>query len=160
MDWHELFGVQVPLQELVLRGTCMYWFLFVLFRFVARRDIDGLGIADVLVLLIVADAAQNAFSGGYQSLTEGAALVSTIVGWNLLLNWICYRWPRFDRLMKAPPLPLVRHGRVLRRNLSRELLTMDDLTEELHHHGIERLEDVRHAFLESDGKVSVIPNRP
>ena len=57
-----LFELTVHPAELVLRGTLMYWFLFLLLRFVLRRDIGSIGIADVLLLVVIADAAQNAMS--------------------------------------------------------------------------------------------------
>ena len=156
MDLDALFGVHVPIAELLLRGTCVYWLLFLLFRFVLRRDVGALGIADLLLLVIVADAAQNAMSGGYGSITEGALLVGTIVAWNVAIDWLAYRSRAFDRFAKPRALQLIRHGRVVRENLARELLTMDDLMEELRHHGVSRVEDVRHAFMESDGRISVI----
>ena len=78
--------------ELVLRGTLVYWLLFLIFRFLLRRDVGAVGIADILLLVIVADAAQNAMSGGYDTFTEGAILVLTIVGWNWLLDVLSFRF--------------------------------------------------------------------
>ena len=75
----------------MLRGTLVYWLLFLIFRFVLRRDVGAVGIADILLLVIVADAAQNAMSGGYDTFSEGAILVLTIVGWNWLLDFLSYR---------------------------------------------------------------------
>ena len=59
----------------MLRGTLVYWLLFLIFRFLLRRDVGAVGIADILLLVIVADAAQNAMSGGYDTFAEGAILV-------------------------------------------------------------------------------------
>ncbi len=67
----DLFAIHVPVSELMLRGTLVFWLLFLIFRFVLRRDVGAVGIADILLLVIVADAAQNAMSGGYDTLTEG-----------------------------------------------------------------------------------------
>lgn len=156
MNWNELFGVHVPLVEILLRGSCIYWALFLLFRFVLRRDVGAIGIADILLLVIIADAAQNAMSGEYKSITEGILLVATIAGWNLLLDWLAYRFNGIDRLVKPRTLPLVRHGRILRQNLGRELMTVDDLMSKLRPHGISHLKEVRHAYMESDGEISVV----
>jgi uncharacterized membrane protein YcaP (DUF421 family) len=82
VDWGELFGLSMPLAEIVIRGSAMYWFLFLVFRFVVRRDVGAVGIGDLLVLVIVADAAQNAMAGEYKSVTDGIVLVSTLIGWN------------------------------------------------------------------------------
>lgn len=160
MNWNELFGIHLPVAEIVLRGSCIYWVLFLLFRFVLRRDVGAIGIADILLLVIIADAAQNAMAGEYKSITEGVLLISTIAGWNLLLDWLAYRFARIDRLIKPRPLPLIRHGHVLRQNLGRQLMTLDDLMSKLREHGISRLEQVRHAYMESDGGISIIKQDP
>ena len=71
IDWGELFGLSMPALELVIRGSVIYWFLFLMFRFVLRRDIGSIGITDVLFVVIIADAAQNAMAGEYKSITDG-----------------------------------------------------------------------------------------
>jgi uncharacterized membrane protein YcaP (DUF421 family) len=157
MDWGELFAVHVPVAEIVLRGSIIYWFLFLIFRFVLRRDIGSVGVADILLLVIIADASQNAMAGEYKSISEGMLLIATIAGWNLLLDWLAYRSPYIDRLVSPRTLPLVRHGKILQRNMARQFLTKDDLMAKLREHGITRLADVRHAYLEGDGEISVIP---
>lgn len=160
MNWNELFGIHLPVAEIVLRGSCIYWVLFLLFRFVLRRDVGAIGIADILLLVIIADAAQNAMAGEYKSITEGVLLISTIAAWNLLLDWLAYRFAGIDRLIKPRALPLIRHGHVLRQNLGRQLMTVDDLMSKLREHGISRLEEVRHAYMESDGGISIIKEDP
>lgn len=154
-----LFHISVPLWELVLRGSATYWFLFLIFRFVMRRDVGALAIADVLLLVLVADASQNALSGGYTSLTEGAVVVSTIIGWNFLLDWASYYVPLLRKLAEPPPLLLVRRGRILYRNMRKEYITKDDLYAKLREHGIEDVTKVKAAYLEADGDVTVIPFR-
>lgn len=159
MNWADLFIINVPVAEILIRGSSIYWFLFLIFRFVLRRDVGSIGIADILLLVIVADAAQNAMAGEYKTIAEGMVLIATIVGWNFLLDWLAYRFPVIDRLVKPRSIPLVRHGRVLRKNMERELLTMEDLKAKLRQNGIEKLEEVRHAYMESDGEISVIRNK-
>ena len=151
-----LFELTVHPAELVLRGTAMYWFLFLLLRFVLRRDIGSIGIADVLLLVVLADAAQNAMSGGYESVTDGCILVGTIAGWNWLLDLAAYRVPALRHLLEARPMRLVENGKMLRRNLRRELITVDELMSVLRHHGLEKLEQVKTATMESDGEISII----
>ena len=152
----ELFAITVPPWELILRGTLMYWFLFLVFRFVMRRDVGAIGVADVLLLVLIADASQNAMSGGYESVTDGAILVATIVGWNWLLDWAAFRFPVVRRLAEAPPLRLVHHGRVMRANLRRELMTLEELQSKLREQGITDLADVKLAYMEPDGQISVV----
>jgi uncharacterized membrane protein YcaP (DUF421 family) len=154
----DLFEVHVPILELVLRGTLVYWLLFLIFRFLLRRDVGAVGIADVLLLVIVADAAQNAMSGGYDTFAEGAILVLTIVGWNWLLDVLAYWFKPMRTFVSPRRLTLVRHGSAQRRNMRREYITMDELHEKLREQGIEKLSDVKMAYLEGDGQISVIRN--
>ncbi len=155
IDWQQLFGFEKSIVELVIRGTVMYWFLFVMFRFVMRRDVGAIGIADVLLIVIIADASQNALSGDYQTITEGMVVVATLVFWNVLTNWLSFRVPKFQKFAEPDPLLLIRDGKVLERNMRREMLTRDELLSKLREHGIERPEEVRWAYMESDGQVSV-----
>jgi uncharacterized membrane protein YcaP (DUF421 family) len=156
MDWEALFGIHVPIPEIVVRGSAVYWFLFLIFRFILRRDVGAVGIADVLLLVLIADAAQNAMAAEYRSITEGLILVSTIVGWNWLLDWLSSKSPRVARLVAPQALVLIRNGRVLRDNLRREMLTLEDLKSRLRLQGVERIADVKLAHLEEDGQISVI----
>jgi uncharacterized membrane protein YcaP (DUF421 family) len=159
MEWSQLFAVHMPVAEILLRGSMIYWFLFLIFRFVLRRDVGSVGVADILLLVIIADASQNAMAGEYKSISEGMILIATIAGWNLLLDWLAYRSPLIDRFVTPRTLPLVRHGKILQRNMARQFLTKDDLMAKLREQGITQLSDVRHAFLEGDGQISVIPVR-
>lgn len=156
LDWDEMFSLSLPLAEIIIRGSAMYWFLFVVFRFVVRRDIGAVGIADVLVLVIVADAAQNAMSGEYTSITDGMVLVATLIGWNIFLDWLSFRFPLFRRFAEPEPIRLIWKGRILSRNLRRELITDEELWSKLRQAGIESLDDVKEAYIESDGEISII----
>lgn len=151
-----VFRFDVDPLALVLRGTLLYWFLFLVFRFVLRRDIGALGIADVLLLVLVADASQNAMAGSYTSVPEGVLLVATLIGWNLLLDWAGFRWEWARRLAEPAPLLLVRNGRLIARNLRREFITPDEVLGHLREHGVDDIRGVRAAYLESDGQFSVL----
>jgi uncharacterized membrane protein YcaP (DUF421 family) len=159
-DLAGLFRLSVSPIEMIVRGTAMYWFLLALFRFVLRRDVGAIGIADVLLLVLIADASQNAMAGSYETVTDGFILVATIAGWNYLLDWASYRYAPLRRALEPPPLPLVRDGRLLRRNLRREHLSPDDLKAELRQHGLEDWSGVRKACMESDGQISIIKMKP
>ena len=154
-----LFALQVPVGEIVLRGTLVYWFLFLIFRFIVRRDVGSVAIADVLLLVLIADASQNAMAGGYKTVSEGALLVATIVSWNYLLDWASFRFEWVRRLAEPPPLPLVWRGRILYRNLRKEFLPVEELKAHLRQKGIEDLSQVKVAYMESDGSLSVIRMR-
>src|SRR5688500_14738193 len=89
----EIFRPELPLVELLIRGSATYLFLFALLRFVQKRQAGALGIADLLVVLLVTHGAHNALVGEYKSLSDGAILVCTIFGWNLAINWLAFHVP-------------------------------------------------------------------
>jgi uncharacterized membrane protein YcaP (DUF421 family) len=152
----ELFRFDVSPWEMIVRGSAMYWFLFALFRFVLRRDVGSLAIADVLLVVLIADAAQNGMSGTYNSISSGVVLVATIAAWNYLLDWASYRFEGVRRFVEPPPLLLIRDGRVMRANLRREMITVDELKAKLRQQGIEQFSEVKSAYMESDGEISAI----
>lgn len=156
LDWNEMFGLSVPMMELIVRGSAMYWFLFVVFRFVIRRDVGSVGIADILLLVIVADASQNAMAGEYTSVTDGMVLVGTLIGWNMLLDWLSFRYKAFRRFAEPTVLYLVRDGCMLKRNMRREFISEDELWAKLRHAEVTDLAQVKLAALEADGEISVI----
>jgi uncharacterized membrane protein YcaP (DUF421 family) len=159
VDWHTLFVPSVGLLELFVRGSIMYLLILAAMR-IFRREAGALSIPDLLVVVLVADAAQNAMAAEYHSVTEGALLVATIFFWNYTLDWLSYRSRWVYRLLHPAPLPLVKNGQVQRRNLKAELLTMDDLQAQLRQHGIENLAEVKLCCLETDGHLSVIRREP
>lgn len=160
LNWQELFGFTVSPLELFVRGSLIYWFLFIVFRTILKRDVGAVGVADVLLLVLVADAAQNAMAGEYKSVSDGLVLVSTILGWNLLLDWAGYRFALIHRLVQPRELCLVRDGRIMYRNLRREMLTEDDLRSKLRTQGVDDIAEVRAAYMESDGQISVLRRKP
>jgi uncharacterized membrane protein YcaP (DUF421 family) len=156
----DLFRLSVDPLELIMRGTAMYWFLFLMFRYVLRRDVGSIAIADVLLLVLIADASQNAMSGGYDSVTDGCILVATIAGWNYALDWASYHSRFVRHLVEPKPLMLVKDGQPQRRAMRREMVTMDELMAKLREHGYERLVQVKLARMESDGEITVLGYEP
>ena len=156
IDWPNLFGFSVNPAEMVIRGTVIYWFIFLLFRFVLRRDIGAIGIADLMLVVLIADAASNGMSGGYDSITDGCVLVATIAGWNYLLDWMSFHFPTIRRLVEPPPLALIRDGKLQRKAMRQELISSSELETKLREHGIEKLDDIKVAYLEDDGEISVL----
>ena len=152
----ELLRFSVDPWELIVRGTAVYWFLFLLFRFVLRRDAGSVAIADIMLLVLIADASQNAISGGYETLADGAVVVLTLAAWNYLLDWVSYRSPAMRCLLQPSPLMLVRNGQVLRANLRREMVTTDELMAAMRQQGIDNVALVKSARMEADGLITVI----
>jgi uncharacterized membrane protein YcaP (DUF421 family) len=161
MDWlydldQAMFEPNGSLLEVFLRGTIMYLGLFVLMRVVLKRESGTVGVSDLLVIVLIADAAQNGMAGEYRSITDAFILVGTIIGWNTLVDWLTYRWPRLQKILEPPPLLLVDDGRVLWRHLRHEFMSEQDLKTKLREHGVTDPRQVAKAFMEADGQVTVI----
>lgn len=156
IDWHSLIELTVPPLELIARGSLVYLFLFIVFRTVLQRDIGSVGIADILVIVLVADAAQNAMAAEYRSVSDGIILISTLLAWNVLFDYLAFRFPKLRRLLQSHELCLIRDGEILYRNLRREFISVDELRAKLREHEITDFAEVRRAFMESDGTISVI----
>ena len=152
----DLFRVELPVWEIVLRGSVVYLSLFAVFRFVVHRDVGAVGIADILVIVLVADAAQNAMAGGYGTISEGLILVATLIAWNVLFDWATFRFPAFARFAQPREMTLVRNGRYLRRNMRRELVTVEDIEAKLRGVGVDDVSKVARVTLESDGEITVV----
>lgn len=156
IDWARVLLPDTPLLEIVVRGTIMYMTLFVLLRVVLRRQAGAMGITDLLVVVLLADAAQNGLAGAYQSIADGTVLVATIIFWSYAFDWLGFHFPLFQRFLQPPPLPLVRNGHLLRRNMRHELITLDELMSQLREQGVSDLKQVEAAFMEGDGHISCV----
>src|SRR3569832_492650 len=105
MDWRSVFVPTVPLLEIILRGTVIYLFLFFMLR-VSRRETGGMGISDLLVVVLVADASQKDMASEYKSITEGLVLVATIAFWKNKQDRHENRKTTIERLLRPAPLLL------------------------------------------------------
>lgn len=156
VDWRSVFVPSIGMAEIVVRGTIMYLAMFVILRFIARRQAGNFGPADLLVIVLIADAAQNGLGKDYTSVTEGIGLVLTIVCWEYLLDWLVWRFPVLRPWLTAPPLKLVEQGKPIPAALNREMLAEEELMSLLREQNVEHVSEVKLACLEGDGRLSVI----
>ena len=154
MDLSFLIPDVSPL-EIVIRGTITYLFIFVLLR-VMRRQSGVMSITDLLVIVLIADAAQNSMAGQYTSVGDGLLLVFTIVAWAYGLDWLGYHFRSIERFVHPPPLPIIRDGRMVRRAMRSELISEAELMTTLRTQGIEDVGQVKSAYVEGNGEISVV----
>jgi uncharacterized membrane protein YcaP (DUF421 family) len=159
IDWNAIFVPSLGLFEVFVRGSIMYLALFAILRFIARRQAGQFGPADLLVIVLIADAAQNGLGKDYQSVTEGITLVLTIVFWEYVIDWLAWRFPNLRPLLTAPSLKLIENGRFVEDSLRAEMLTKDELMGQLRQNEIEDVREVRLAQLEGDGRISVLKKK-
>ncbi|GEO11482.1 DUF421 domain-containing protein [Segetibacter aerophilus] len=158
IDWAKVFMPDTPILEIIVRGTVTYLALFTLLRIILRRESSNLGITDMLVIVLIADASQNAMAGAYNSIADGVILVAVIIGWSYTLNWLSFNWPFFERLLSPRKLLLVDNGKMIKRNMRKELITDEELMTEVRKAGLTELQQIKVAFMESDGSISIVKN--
>lgn len=156
-DWATIFATTVPPLELVLWGTVVFLALVLTLRLVGRREAGGLGLTDLLVVVLVVEAAGVGVRGEASSISDSGVLVVTVVLWSVALDAASYRWPRLAVLIKARPRPVIRDGRLDRKVMRREFMTRDEVLSQLRIHGIADPSAVKLAYIEPNGMVSVIP---
>lgn len=156
IDWQALFVPDVSFLEIFIRGTVMYLFLVLVMRFGMNRAMGTIGLTDMLVIVVIADASQNAMAGTYESITSGLFLVTTIVFWAFFFDWLCSISPAIERIMAPSRVCLIRNGHILRHNMRKELITIKELMAQLRLNGIDDVKQVKEACLEANGEFSVV----
>lgn len=143
--------------DAVLRGGAVYLFLIIIFRVVGRRTLAELTTFDLVLLLIISEATQNAMIGDDFSITNAVLVIATLVGLDIALGIVKRRFPNIEKVMDGAPLVLVENGNPLRWRMKKAHITMGDLAQALRVEGLEHLEQVRFAVLETDGQITIIP---
>ena len=142
--------------DLVLRAIAMFMFLFVLTRIIGKRELGSLQPFDLLLLIILGDALQQGMTQDDYSITGAVLIVGTFASLQVLLSWMSFRFPRTRPILEGEPIIVIQNGEPIARNLRRERLTVDDLTEGARRQGISHLADVQYAILETDGTLSFL----
>ena len=156
IQWDSLFVFTISPFELFLRGSIVYLLIFVLMR-VLRREPGTVGIADLLMVVLIADASQNAMASEYRSVLDGIVLILTIVFWNYALDWVTTKSRAVERFTYPDPVPLIQQGRLIQRNMQKQFVTHEQILSMLRQHGIDAISKVKVAYLEGSGHLSVIP---
>lgn len=155
VDWQSMFVPTESLIEIFIRGTLMYLGMFTLLR-IFRRQAGAVGIADLLVIVVIADAAQNGMAGDSKSVTEAILLIITIVLWDYLLDFLGDKSKFFHRIIAPKEILLIENGKLLRHNMQKEMISYDELMSQLRQQGVEKINEVKKCFLESNGHFSVL----
>ncbi len=152
----EAFQMQQTFSEAFFRSTAIYWGIYLLFRFGGRRNIGSLGFADIVVVMLVSEAVGNGLSGSSDTVTDGLIVAAGIVMWSFLVDRLGYFFPAISRVLSPDRLLLVKDGILQLKNMRREYVTRAELLEQLRINGVDELVQVKRAFLEANGEISVI----
>lgn len=151
----DLFKLQVPAWEIVLRSVVVYGVLLAGLRIFGKREVGQFTLFDLVLVLLVANAVQPAMTGPDTSLAGGLIIIATLVLVNFALSRLD-RYRLFRRLVQSDPTPLVKNGRRIRQAMDREGIDDADLDAAVRGHGLEDVKQVKLAMLEPDGSISVI----
>ena len=147
----------VPYAEIVGRTLAVYVFLLAAFRIAGKRELGVMAPFDLVVMLVIANAVQNAMVGSDTTLRGGLTAAATL----LVANWLIVRLEQRSRWLEVSlsgsPTLLVSDGRTIIDNLRREHVTDADIAHALREHGIDAIQEVKLAVLEVDGTISVVP---
>ena len=143
--------------QIIVRSAVVYVFVILGLRLTGRRTIGQLNTVDVVLILIIANAVQNAMIGPDTSLIGGLIAASSLLVVNVAVSRLRERNREVERFFEGSPVVLISHGHLLEANLQRERITAEELAEALHEHGVENVAQVKLCVLEIDGSLSVVP---
>jgi uncharacterized membrane protein YcaP (DUF421 family) len=152
-----MLKLAIPAWNIVLRTAVIYLVILVGLRLAGKREIGQMTVFDLVVLLLIANAVQNAMVGPDTSLAGGVLAAVVLLFLNAVVARLRLRWPRLRRMVEGSPTLLVLHGEVIADHLRREGLDQETLEAALREHGVADLSDVEMAVLEIDGSISVVP---
>ena len=150
-----MWQLSIPWWEFVLRAVIVFVFLMVLLRLTGRRQVGQLAPFDLVLLLVLSNALQNAINGGDNSILGGIISAVTLVGVNWLVGYATFRSKKLARTIEGRPEVLIHNGHVYRDVMAREHLTQSELDAALRQAGCASVEDVHFAMLENNGQISV-----
>jgi len=150
------FAISNPFLEIVARTSIVYLTLLVGLRLTGKRQVGQLTPFDLLLLLLLSNAVQNAMVGPDTSVWGGLVAAATLFALNRVVDRFARGSETATRLVEGSPTILIRRGAILEESLSRERITRDDLLRALREHGVDDVTSVRSAILEVDGSISVL----
>jgi uncharacterized membrane protein YcaP (DUF421 family) len=156
----DMFVLGVPILEKVLRPWLVYVFLIVGLRLAGKRGLAQLNTFDLIVLLTLSNTVQNAIIGDDNSVTGGVIGATSLLVINYVVIRFLFRRMRLDRFLEGSPTPLIEGGRLVRKNLERELITEAELATAAHRQGFRDLREVERAIIEAGGSIAFIGKDP
>lgn len=144
----------------VIRGVAVYLFVLLIFRLLGKRSLAEITTFDFVLLLIISETTTDALLGEDYSLLACFIMVTTLVGFDLLLTLAKNKWKRFDKISDGAPLIIVDHGVPLETRMKKTKVDEEDVMEAARLlHGLERMDQIKYAVLERDGSISIIPQK-
>jgi uncharacterized membrane protein YcaP (DUF421 family) len=154
-----IFDIYQPWWELILRAVVVYLFLLLLLRLTGKRQVGQLAPFDLVLLLVLSNAVQNAMNAGDNSLIGGLISASTLVGLNFLVGYLTHRSKRLEALIEGRPEVLIHNGKLYEKIMARAQLTHHELDAAIRRAGCASIGDVHYAMLENNGSITVVERK-
>lgn len=145
-----------PFLDVALRSLAVYFFMFAAIRVFGKNQLSQLNAGDIVLLLLISNAVQNAMVGSNVSLEGGLVAALVLFGANFIVKKIIFKNPKIKSLIESDPVILIKDGVVDNVEMKNEDIGFDELEEAVREHGVEKIADVKLAVLEVDGNISVI----
>jgi uncharacterized membrane protein YcaP (DUF421 family) len=158
--WANMFHLALPVMEKILRPILVYVFLVVVLRLAGKRELAQLNPFDLVVLLTLSNTVQNAIIGDDNSLTGGLIGAATLLMINYIFVRFLYSHPGVDAVVEGKSDMLMEHGKLDKRKLAKELITLPELEAAAHRQGFDSLADVDCARIEPGGTISFTAKKP
>jgi uncharacterized membrane protein YcaP (DUF421 family) len=154
-----IFNIYQPWWELILRAVVVYFFLIVLLRITGKRQVGQLAPFDLVLLLVLSNAVQNAMNAGDNSLIGGLMSAATLVGLNFLVGYATFKSKRLEGLIEGQPQVLIHNGKLYEKVMASAQLTHHELDAALRQNGCTTIGEVRYAVLENNGSITVLQKK-
>lgn len=155
----DLFTMAMPWWEFMLRAVVVYVVVLGMVRLSGKRALGQITPFDVLLIVLLGNAVQNALLGQDTSLAGGLLLAATLITINYAVGWLSTRSRRIERLVEGEPVLIARDGKLLASVLKRELVTPTDFDAALRQQGCLDISEVEMALLEINGHITIVPKR-
>lgn len=144
------------LLNISVRSLCVYLFMVAGIRIFGKNQLSQLNAGDIVLLLLISNAVQNAMVGPNTSLEGGLIAAFVLFVANFILKKIIFKNPKIKSLLESDPVILIKDGIVDNLKMKEQEISFDELEETVREHGVEKIEDVKLAVLEVDGNISVV----
>lgn len=139
-------------------SATVYLFIIIAIRLFGKKELAQLSIIDLVFILLISNAVQNAMVGSDSSLTGGLVAASALFIINYLFKYLMYRFPKLSLAVQGAEIMLIYKGQLIAPNLLRARITQGELLEAVREHGVSEIREVDLAVLETDGNISIISN--
>lgn len=143
---------------IAFQSATVYVFILVAIRLFGKKELAQLSIIDLVFILLISNAVQNAMVGSNVSLSGGLVAAGTLFVMNYLFKTLIYRFPRFSNVVQGHAIMLIYEGRIIKENLIKSRISLFEIEEAAREHGVASLDDVDLAVLEVDGNISILSN--